>query len=202
VSLVDGESRRQEFHEIDGRSGYYVGGRWRLRDRVELRAMHYDNRGDPSAYKASIRDFAWLTRFDTAGLRVEAGDDLTLSAQWLAGDTAIAPGGALLVWDYSAWFLLANRRLGAHALTLRYDDFSVHMSRNAYGPATQRDEGTAWTLAWSYEREHSPWRFMAELARADSNATARQDDGQGAVARESRLELSLRYTLRNDRTGR
>jgi hypothetical protein len=78
----------------------------------------------------------------------------------------------------------------------------MHMTRNAFGPATHRDTGTAWTVAYSYERPRSPWRFMAELTRADSFATERDEYGLDAVALETKLELSLRYTLRSSETGR
>ena len=59
------------FKEIDDRPGYYAGLHLRYLDRAELRYMHYDNRADPEAFDAGINDFAWLTYFDSVGLRVE-----------------------------------------------------------------------------------------------------------------------------------
>jgi len=37
------------FHEIDGKAGIYEGMEVRYLDRIVLRALHYDNRGDPAA---------------------------------------------------------------------------------------------------------------------------------------------------------
>jgi len=56
------------FHEIDDRPGYYAGVAWRHREMLEVRALHYDNRGDPTALD---QVFAWDTHFDVVGLRLE-----------------------------------------------------------------------------------------------------------------------------------
>jgi hypothetical protein len=189
---------RQLFHEIDGRPGYYVGARWRWRDRVEAQAMHYDNRGDPTEAKPSIDEYAWLTRFDTVGVRAEALDRLTLIAQWLDGYTAIAPPPVgLLEWEFSAWYLLGNFHAGPHGVTLRYDDFLMHNVANAVTFRRQRDAGTAWTLAWTYERDASPWRLAVEATRAQSRSSSRPAIGLPPLALESRLEVSLRYRFRS-----
>ncbi len=76
---------RELFHEIDDRPGFYVGGQARYLDRAVLNVLHYDNRGDPTQYDESIEDFAWQTKFDTAALRVETGNEWTAIVQWLSG---------------------------------------------------------------------------------------------------------------------
>jgi hypothetical protein len=187
-------SNRQLFYEIDGRPGYYAGGKIRVLDRVEARALHYDNRADPTAEKPTIDDYAWRTEFDTASVRVETQREQTLLVQWMRGKTAVEPSGFWLRWQFDTWSLLANQRRGAHSLTLRYDDFNLRQVYNAFGPDLQRDRGSAWTLAYAFERERSPWRFMAELLRVNSFATDRVELLQlPANAVESKLELSLRY---------
>ena len=40
------------FDEIDHRAGFYTGVEARYFDRVVVRALHYDNRGDPAAFDA------------------------------------------------------------------------------------------------------------------------------------------------------
>ena len=186
-------SNRQLFHEIDGRPGYYVGARWRWLDRLEARAMHYDNRGDPTSAKPSIADFAWLTRYDSVGLRGEAGERLTLIAQWLDGYTAVQPPFGRFEWTFSAWYLLANTHAGPYGATLRYDEFRRDNVVNAATPTPARDAGSAWTVAWTYGRANSPWRLAVEASRVHSRSDDRLAYGMPALADESRLEVSLRY---------
>ena len=186
---------RQLFYEIDDRAGFYVGGKLRLQDRVEARAMHYDNRADPTISKPSINDIAWRTAFDTAGLRVEIAPERTVLAQWLNGRTTAAPYDTYR-WHFATWNLLANQRWGAQGVSVRYDKFRVHMVLNGSDPATQSNYGSAWTLAYAYERDGAPWRFMAEIIRVDSVVTDRRDYlALSPQVIESKLELSLRYRL-------
>lgn len=189
-------SNRQLFYEVDDRPGYYAGARLRHGDRIEARAMHYDNRADVSKAKPSIGDVAWLTRFDTAGLRMETSGERTWLAQWLKGSTDAQVTGIALGWRFDTWNLLVNQRWGAHGLSARYDRFRMWQVVNDFGPATQVDRGSAWTLAYAYERDGGPWRFMAEFMRVDSWVTSRRDYfalPPGAI--ESKLELSLNYRL-------
>ncbi len=187
-------SNRQLFYEIDNRPGYYAGGKLRHGDRFELRAMHYDNRADVSKEKPSIADVAWLTKFDTAAMRLETTGERTWLAQWLDGRTDAAVTGFKLGWRFDTWNLLVNQRWGAQSLSARYDRFRMWQVVNDFGPASQVDRGTAWTLAYSYEREGAPWRFMAEAMRVDSWVSNRRDLlGLPPSAIESKLELSLNY---------
>jgi hypothetical protein len=41
-------AKKELFHEIDDRAGYYVGAQVRYLDRAVLNVLHYDNRGDPT----------------------------------------------------------------------------------------------------------------------------------------------------------
>jgi len=77
-------TKNELFHEIDDRAGYYVGGQVRYLDRAALNVLHYDNRADPTAFRAALRDFAWETKFDAAALRVETGNGWTVIAHTLA----------------------------------------------------------------------------------------------------------------------
>ena len=184
---------RQLFHEIDGRPGYYVGARWRWLDRVEARAMHYDNLGEPSRAKPSIGDVAWRTRFDTLGVRAEAGERLTLVAQWLDGYTAARPPVGFFEWTFTTWYLLANTHAGPYGATLRYDDFRRPKLPNATSPRRTLERGSAWTLAWTWEPPASPWRLAVEGSRIHSRSDDRLALGLPTLADESRLEVSLRY---------
>ncbi len=185
---------REPFHEIDGRAGCYVGAEARYLDRAVLRAMHYDNRGNPAAYDESLEAFAWETRFDTVGLRLQSGSGWTAIVQWLAGETYIEPGGFLLEWQFDTRYALLSRRHGAHTLSVRYDDFGVESNL----PAREGEQdGHAWTAAYSFE--HGPrWRFTLEWLHLASTLYNRQLYlAEPPFARESKLELAVRYALRS-----
>jgi hypothetical protein len=179
------------FHEIDDRAGYYVGGQVRYLDRATLNVLHYDNRGDPTAYRAALRDFAWETSFDAAALRVETGNGWTAIVQWLDGTTAIDPG-FWLEWAFDSHSALLAKRRGPHMLAARYDDFEVSIG----APTDQGNEqGHAWTLAYSYDKGQR-WRFMLEWLQVRSNVAARPILlGEPALARETKVEFSARYAL-------
>ncbi|MEP7242631.1 MAG: hypothetical protein ABI885_02990 [Gammaproteobacteria bacterium] len=184
--------KKELFHEIDGRPGYYVGGQLRYLDRAVLDVLHYDNRADPEAFAPSIRDFAWETKFDAAALRVETASGWTVILQWLGGDTYIAPGGFLLEWAFDSESALLAKRVGAHMLAVRYDEFAVQ-----FAPANgaSDESGHAWSLAYSFDRGKS-WRFMLEWLRVSSDVEARPlTVAEPALATETKVELSARYFL-------
>ena len=180
------------FHEADGRAGFYAGARWRLDQRLEVRAMRYDNRANPAIYLAAVDDFAWHTRFTAVGLRLEGRSGWTLISQWLQGDTEFAPDGTARRWVYDSAFVLLSQQINArHIVSLRYDDFNLH-GVTAGTPPPNLDEGNAWTLAWFFQPAER-WRIGAEVQRVDSFASKRRLLlGVDPTARESRLELSLR----------
>jgi hypothetical protein len=186
-------AKKELFHEIDDRPGYYVGAQARYLDRAVLNLLHYDNRADPSVRLPEIRDFAWLTKFDAAALRIETGNGWTVLLQALDGDTYIAPGGFWLQWQFDSQSALLARRVGAHMLAVRHDAFKVLFRAD---PAEAGSEdGNAWTLAYSFDRgEH--WRFALEWLRVESDVPARVEQlGEPAIATESKLEFSARYSL-------
>ncbi len=185
-------AKKEPFAEIDGRPGYYVGAQLRYLDRAVLDVLHYDNRGDPRAPAPALRDFAWDTTFDAAALRVETAADWTVILQALAGETSIWPGPRL-DWTFESRSALAARRFGAHMLAARYDDFGVRFRMPGFSARNER--GHAWTAAWTYERD-GPWRFALEWLRVHSEVRERARSlGQAPLAIESKIELSMRYTL-------
>ncbi len=183
---------REPFHEIDGRAGYYVGGEVRYLDRAVLRAMHYDNRGDPTAYDVELRDFAWDTSFDTVGLRLENGSGWAAIVQWLAGETYIEPGGSELEWEFDARYALLSKRQGPHTFSIRYDDFRVESNLDL---REGEQSGHAWTAAYVFE--HGPhWRFTLEWLRVESRLYNRAlYYGDSPFAAERKVELAVRYAL-------
>jgi hypothetical protein len=182
---------RELFHDIDGRPGMYAGIEARYLDRLVLRALHYDNRGDPTAFDAELMDFAWETRFDSAGLRLETAAGWTAIVQWLDGETYIDPGFRI-EWPLEARFALLSKSNGPHMLSVRYDDFAVG-SNLPDGSGVQ--SGHAWIAAYVFE--HDPhWRFTLEWLRVTTHLVNRTIYlGEPPLATESQLQFAARYKL-------
>ncbi|HET9864514.1 MAG TPA: hypothetical protein VFP37_13800, partial [Steroidobacteraceae bacterium] len=186
------KSRKELFHEIDDRAGYYVGAQARYLDRAVFNFLHYDNRGDPTQQSAELRDMAWDTRFDAAALRIETGNNWTVLVQALKGETAINPF-RLLLWEYASQSALLAKRWGRHMLAARYDAFEVEFDQHANWAGSE--DGHAWTAAWTFERDDR-WRFALEWLRVASDVPARTAEfGEPPFAAETRIELSARYRL-------
>ncbi len=189
------KAKKELFHEIDGRPGYYVGAQARYLDRAVLNLLHYDNRADPSAEAPEIRDLAWYTEFDAAALRVETGGGWTVIVQALDGHTAIDPF-RLLEWQFESQSALVARRFGSHMISARYDVFEVIFDDQPHWAGSE--DGHAWTVAYSLDRGDR-WRFALEWLRVESNVPERAATlGEPALATESKLELSVRYFLSGD----
>ena len=184
--------KKELFHEIDDRPGYYVGVQARYLDRAVLNVLHYDNRGDPQAQSPELRDMAWKTRFDAVALRIETGREWTLLLQAIQGDTAIDPF-QLLLWDFDSQSAMAAKRWARHLLAVRYDAFEIEFNEHPRWAGSE--DGHAWTAAWSFERDDH-WRFALEWLRVESNVPARAADfGEPPFATETKIEVSARYTL-------
>jgi len=185
-------SRKELFHEIDDRPGYYLGAQARYRDRAILEVLHYDNRADPRVAAPAIRDYAWETEFDAAALRIETAADWTVLLQALDGSTIIVPF-TWLTWKFDSQSALLARRFGTHMIAARYDRFAVEFNGDVN--AAGSEEGHAWALAYSYERGKH-WRFALEWLRVRSDVPARAAWlGEPALAIESKIEWSARYSL-------
>ena len=184
--------KKELFHEIDDRAGYYVGAQARYLDRVVLNVLHYDNRADPAAEAPEIRDLAWLTKFDAVAMRFETGNGWTAILQALEGSTIIDPG-IWLEWKYDSQSALVAKRVGAHMLAVRYDEFNILFRDNPDLPNSE--DGSAWAVAYTYDPgDH--WRFALEWLQVESDVPTRVVQlGEPAFARESKVELSARYTL-------
>jgi len=189
-----GRAGLELFHEIDDRAGYYAGVQVSWPERVVLRALHYDNRGDPAAFNGY--ESAWLSRFDSAGLRIEWPTDWTLILQWMGGDTGVGPssdGRGLLILDYDSYFALLSRAFGRHRVTLRYDDLDTETVRGAqYFDSYQDADG--WMLAYLFDYDEH-WQLAVEALQVRGEVEQRTAIGLDEQLRERTLQLALRYTF-------
>jgi hypothetical protein len=186
------------YHEIDHRPGYYGGLTWRHHDRLEIRALHYDNLADPDAQTGSGQLFAWHTRFNSAGARLEPDEHWTFIAQYLDGNTAVQPGGDYGMTpfrlDFRAAFGLASFEWGPERLTARYDTFRTHQLSGFYG-APSDDDGHAWTFAWTRDLgEH--WQFVAEWLHVFSSFPPRAELEEPVFQTQTEIQLAARYRFK------
>lgn len=189
-----GRTQRVLFSEIDNRPGYHVGAYLKDDSGLEVRALHYDNRGDPTVPKPSIEDYAWRTAFDSAGIRYDHASGTTLIAQWLHGYTRATPF-ARNHWNYDTWFVLAARQFTPrHRLALRYDEFDVDRAHRYSPPPWALEHGNAWTLGWTWDvREHL--QIAAEWLRIDSVHSTRTALGEAPRAIEHGAQLAVKLYL-------
>ncbi|MDQ2641355.1 MAG: hypothetical protein M3Y79_12365 [Pseudomonadota bacterium] len=188
-----GREQRVIFSEIDDRPGVH-GSAWLRSDvGLELHALRYDNRGDPTAEKPSIDDYAWDTRFNSLGLRYDGPHRTAVIAQWLDGVTRVTADPAN-TWHFDAWFLLLAQDLGAHRFAARYDDFATRQATQ-YSPAPwSREGGNAFTLAWTW-KFNGHLEMVTEWLRVDSSYNVRPMLGEAPGAVEHSLQLALRLSL-------
>ena len=182
------------FHEIDGRPGFHVGVEGSYRNQLVVRALRYDNRGDPAPCNAV--ECAWLSRFNAYGARLELPEGWTLISQWLDGDTAVgasADGRGRHILDYWSGFVLVSKVVGPHRVSARYERFHTKTVRGVT-KFDSNEDGAAFMLAYRYElNDH--WQLTAEALKVDSTLTQRKLLGLPTDARESSLQLLARYSL-------
>jgi hypothetical protein len=181
--------QRVLFSEIDNRPGYHASVHAKHDSGMELRALRYDNRADPTVYKASISDYAWWTRFDSLGARYDGPLGLAIIAQWLKGNTIAgpAPSGR---WDFKTAFVLVAREFGKHRVAARHDEFDVWR----VGRPTSGENGHAWTLGWTWQLQQHV-ELAAEWLQIDSRVGRRAALGESIQAREHSLQLAVRLLL-------
>ena len=178
--------------EVDGRAGYFAGGEARLFGRLQLRALRWDNRGDVTAFRHE--QYAWATRMDAYGLRLELPADLLLLAQHARGisDMGRMPDGAAAVGVIPrASYVLLTAGFGRHRLSVRWDTFEAGEDDALPAADDNREDGTAWTAAYLI-RIGERHRAAVEVLNIDSTRAARVDLGLPARGRETLVQASLR----------
>jgi len=184
------------FREIDGRAGYYLNGEWRIGQRFALRAMHYDNRGDPEAVEGG--QYAWRTKFVHVGAQATLPLEIGLIGQWMRGSTvmgSLVDGAYLVDTEFDSLFVLLTRRFDKHRISARYDNFEV--TQNDSTPEDNNPEnGHTWTLAYRYNATENV-RLAAEWLSIKTHHCGWAYYGIGPTHTEQQLQLSLRFQFGN-----
>jgi hypothetical protein len=181
--------------EVDDRAGYYAGAAWSWSGRALLRGLYYDNRSDVTAVREG--QYAWATRFASAGLQAWLPGSLELLAQYLSvrSDMGRLPdgSGAVSVAPRTACVLLTGS-WGRHRLTVRRDWFSVADRGPIVAEDDNAEDGSAWTAAYLL-RTGNRHRVAVEAVRLDSTRPARATLSAPVRAREVLLQVSFRVSL-------
>jgi hypothetical protein len=140
----------EPFQEIDNEIGFSVNAEWRFSKKLLVRAMHYDNRADPTVIENG--QYGWTTRFDHIGVQTTLPGDIGFVGQWMTGSTVMGPvmnGAHVVDVEYDSFFALLTRSFDKHRITARYDHFDV--TQNDTTPEDNNlENGHAWTLNYQY----------------------------------------------------
>jgi hypothetical protein len=182
------------FVEVDNRPGYYVGLSLEHLEFAKFRAMYYDNRGDPSVVKNG--QYAWHTRFGSAGLKLFLPWEMELISQAMFGSTQMGKLiGTLNAVDTTFWSesLLLSKRIGAHRFSVRFDQFGA--SGDDYLPQDPTSEnGYAWTCNYNitlYENH----QINFEMSNIYSDRASRLSAGQAAQQTETLWQVAYRLFI-------
>ena len=192
VYRADGAIPRQSrtihpFRELDGHLGYYVGANMNLGTRLELAALHYDNRADPLVVKDG--QYGWRTRFDHVSAVVRPQGEWELLMQAMRGDTLMGANAVAL--DFQAWYALLSHPLGDGTLALRYDRFSTSEHDSLPGdPNGESGHGVALAYDWPLAANLA---LMTEALLVRSERAARVQIGERPRQTERSLTASLRW---------
>ena len=180
------------YHQVDHNPGYYAGLTWRHHDILEVRALHYDNRADPSAMTSTAT--AWRTRFSTMGARLEPNAAWTFIVQYIDGNTTWGPNvyfDEQFQMNYRTAFALTSYEWQRERFSLRFDDFQTSQVSGFYGPPSD-EVGHAWTFGWMHDLG-AGWRLAAEWIRATSRFPQRTEYDESSGLIESQVQLAIKY---------
>ncbi len=189
------ESFEKPFVELDHRWGYYAAAEWNHLESWRVRALHYDNLGDPSIIHAG--QWGWRTRFDHFGWQWRPAPHTELLAQALLGTTEMEGfTGPLVYARFWSAYLLASRALGRHRWSARLDVFGVR-DEDHTPDDPNREHGHALTLAYFFtlvDPAHwGAWRLGAESLFVWSDRPARRLFASAGARAERSLQLVVQY---------
>lgn len=180
------------FREIDGRIGYYAGGRWSTGGLLEVDGLYYANRGIPTAFDGW--QYAWQTSFTNVGLRLKPVKGFELLGQYMDGTTYMGRGTKEVEARYWTAYGLASLSIGRHRLSARYERFEVQ-DRDTLGSLDDNNEnGEAWTGAYVFETEKGH-RLALEVLQVKSDRPARATLDLPTHADETLVQVSLRFVF-------
>ncbi len=179
------------FLELDHRLGYQIFTQWKWQGRGKLSLGYYDNRADPKVVKKG--QWAWRTRFYHLGTKWRLPWRLELITQYLNGDTLMqSPRGADLVNNhYRNGFVLLSKKIQAHRITVRVEEFSVDDNDDLRGDDNS-EYGKSATFNYSYQFKKS-WFVLTEFNWINSTRQSRQYHQRDISLTEQQWRLAVRH---------
>jgi hypothetical protein len=182
----------EPFVEIDGRIGWYAGASARRTGLFEARALRYDNRADQTVFDG--KQYAWRTRFNVFGLRVELPGRVHLLGQYMDGATYMGktPAGEdLVAVPFTTAYGLLSVPVRRHRLSVRYDWFRTEDNDVLPDLDPNQEDGWTWTACYAFEAtDHL--RLALEVVHVESDRAMRPLLGLPLRAEETLLQVSWR----------
>jgi len=179
------------FDEIDNRIGYYVGTSLVHTDYGTLQAMWYDNRANDKALKDG--QWAWHTKFWSAGYRVELPGEIDFIAQAMRGDTTVVtlrpPTGPIVDTEFWSAYALLSKAWGQHRVSFRFDRFGA--SDQDRFPDLNNEHGTGLTFSYIF-RPVENHRLTLEALNVRSDRPERAFLGLPVHSNETLFQASYR----------
>jgi hypothetical protein len=184
------------FREIDDRTGYYVNGEWQVGQRLRVRAMHYDNRADPTILDDG--QYAWTTEFEHIGAHAVLPGDWELLFQWMTGSTVMGPvinGAHAVDTEFDSKYLMLTKGFDRHRFSVRYDKFEVTQNDQTPEDSNPAD-GHGWTIAYFFDYSDT-LAFGAESLNIKTDHCGWAYYGLDPVRTEEQLQLSVQLRFGN-----
>ncbi|ALS99501.1 hypothetical protein [Lacimicrobium alkaliphilum] len=182
---IDHPAWVEPFHEIDGRTGFYIGGHLDYFKKTRLRYYYYDNNADPLAVNHQ-RLYAWHTRFHSLAFSHQLNSDTRLLGQWMDGTTEM--GRRWVYAEFDAWYLMLSHRTGRHRFSLRYDHFTV-TEDDIWPWDYNHSDGEGLTVNWRYHLNKN-WQLGLEHHINSNTAVNRMTLSQ-AVSVDQQQSLAV-----------
>ncbi|MGE4064035.1 MAG: hypothetical protein AB7E79_11775 [Rhodospirillaceae bacterium] len=181
----------EPFHEIDAKQGYYLGAHAAHEDYGRLQIHWYNNNADDRELK--FGQWAWRTKFWSAGYTSPSWADITFLAQAMTGTTTVitrpAPRGPFVDTKFWSVYGLVSKEWDRHRLSLRLERFGADDRDTSVDDNNER--GTGITAAYVY-RPADRHRLTLEVLHVSSRRPERIFLGFPEKAKETVLQASYR----------
>jgi len=193
---LEGQAKKSDpFLELDNKVGFHLHSKWKLRGKGELSFGYYDNNATP--YEQENGQYGWRTRFYHAGMRWKLNKTLSVTAQYLQGDTLMQSHYKqdIVNNDYKNTFVSLTKKWPTQGApqrtTFRIEHFSVDDNDNTLDD-NNNENGKSFSLNHSYNITKQ-WFLSAEFTWIDSKRPARAYHYQPINLIEKQLQFAARY---------
>lgn len=178
----------EPFHEIDGRTGFYIGAHLSYYQSTKIRYYYYDNNGDPLAVNTQ-RLYAWDTRFHSLAVQHNFNRQTRWIAQLMTGNTVM--GNNWVNVDFDSWYMMLSHKMKQHRVSVRFDKFKARED-DVWPWDENNSDGKSITLAWRYNLNKF-WQFGLEQHFNSNRAINRSDLAQKTRVNQQQTQAVIQY---------